>query len=169
MAPPWSPEPAPFSPQIVQPLPSPADVHSQTCLMAPVFSCRGSAVEEWGFSLPLLISGKPSSSCLSLAGSAGLKPQGQKLAAPGRTCPPSDTPVHTTTPPPAHPFQARGPTRSCLGAGPGGQGRPILDEALVLLVVGKGVPGEGLRWRLVVGALQEDPGRAHHHDGCHHK
>lgn len=123
-------------------------------------------VEEPGFPLPSLISGKPGSSCPSLAAPAGLEPQGQKLASPGRACPLSDIPVHTTStlPPPLPP-----PTGHCLEAGPTGQGRPVLDEALVLLMVGEGVPREGLRWRLVVGALQEDPGRAHHHDGCHHE
>lgn len=69
----------------------------------------------------------------------------------------------------AHPFQANplpAMPRNGLGcwAGPG-----ALDEALVLLEVGEGVPRERLGRRLVVGALQEDPGCAHHHDGCHHE
>ena len=86
----------------------------------------------------------------------------------------SQTPLSTQLPPPpdplqAHPFQANPlpPTpRNGLGcwAGPG-----ALDEALVLLEVGEGVPRERLGRRLVVGALQEDPGCAHHHDGCHHE
>lgn len=47
--------------------------------------------------------------------------------------------------------------------------RPTLDEALVLHIVGVGVPGKRLgRW-LVVNALQEDPGCAHHHNRRHHK
>lgn len=46
---------------------------------------------------------------------------------------------------------------------------PALDEAPVLLIIGEGVPGERLGWGLVVDTLQEDPGCAHHHHGCHHK
>jgi hypothetical protein len=46
---------------------------------------------------------------------------------------------------------------------------PALDEALVLFAIGEGVPRERLEWGLVVDTLQEDPGCAHHHDGCHHK
>lgn len=44
-----------------------------------------------------------------------------------------------------------------------------LDEASVLFIIGEGVPRERLGWGLVVDPLQEDPGCAHHHHGCHHK
>lgn len=44
-----------------------------------------------------------------------------------------------------------------------------LDEALVPLIIGEGVPRERLGWWLVVDTLKEDPGSAHHHDRRHHK
>ena len=46
---------------------------------------------------------------------------------------------------------------------------PALDEAPVLFIIGEGVPRERLGWGLVIDTLQEDPGCAHHHHGCHHE
>lgn len=116
--------------------------------------------------------GSPAHLHPSLTGPSGFKSQGQEAASPGRACPFSDTLVHMATKPHSRkpiPCRPKEPPKSALGAGPGHAGQAYLDEALVLLQVGEGVPRERLRRRLVVGALQEDPGCAYCHDGCHHK